>query len=100
MRLDEFLDDFDRDLDAEKRRLAQEKSYAITDHLEDVETRFNDVLSDDTLVGSTSPEIFVGRAGYPNISTGVLSPVGDEEQAGEYATSDQWYDNGLGVSDV
>ncbi|AGN02292.1 hypothetical protein L593_11745 [Salinarchaeum sp. Harcht-Bsk1] len=100
MRLDEFLDDFDRDLDAEKRRLAQEKSYAITDHLEDVETRFNDVLSDDTLVGSTSPEIFVGRAGYPNISTGVLSPVGDEDDAEAYATSGQWYDSGLGVSDV
>ncbi|WP_248516569.1 DNA repair protein NreA [Salinarchaeum laminariae] len=100
MRLDEFLDDFDRDLDAEKRRLAEEKSYAITDHLDTVETRFNDVLSDDTLVGSTSPEIFVGRSGYPNISTGVLSPVGDEEQAGEYATSGQWYDNGLGVSEV
>ncbi|GAB3679722.1 DNA repair protein NreA [Salinarchaeum chitinilyticum] len=100
MRLDEFLDDFDRDLDAEKRRLAEEKSYAITDHLEDVETRFESALSGDTLVGSTSPEIFVGRSGYPDVSTGVLSPVGDEDQAEEYATSGNWYANGLGVEDV
>jgi len=100
MRLDEFLEDFDRDLDAEKRRLAREKSYAITDHLEDVEARFDRVLSDDTVVGSTSPEIFVGRTGYPNVSTGVLSPVGDEDSAADYATSGRWYQQGLEVADV
>lgn len=61
MRLDEFIEGFERDEAAEKRRLAAEKSYAITDHLEDVERQFDEALQGDALFGSTAPEIFVGR---------------------------------------
>ena len=100
MRLDEFIEGFDRDEGAEKRRLAAEKSYAITDHLEAVERQFDEALQGDALFGSTAPEIFVGRSGYPNVSTGLLSPVDRDAAAEGYATSSDWYDAGLGIEDV
>src|SRR6056297_3206106 len=100
MRLDEFIEGFERDEAAEKRRLAEEKSYAITDHLEDVERQFDEALQGDALFGSTAPEIFVGRSGYPNVSTGLLSPVDRDAAAEGFATSSEWYDAGLGIEDV
>src|SRR6056297_233675 len=100
MRLDEFIEGFERDEAAEKRRLAEEKSYAITDHLEDVERQFDEALQGDSLFGSTAPEIFVGRSGYPNVSTGVLSPMATDADAADFATSGEWYRRGLGIDDV
>jgi hypothetical protein len=100
MRLDEFMEDFEQDEAAERRRLAREKSYQITDHLDDVEQQFERVVQGDSLFGSTAPEIFVGRHNYPDISTGVLSPMDREADAESYATSADWYQQGLDIDDV
>jgi hypothetical protein len=100
MRLGEFIEDFERDEAARRRRLAREKSYAITDHLEDVERQFEQVVQGDALFGSTAPEIFVGRAEYPQVSTGLLSPVDRERDPAAFATSGDWYQQGLGIDDV
>ena len=100
MRLDEFIDGFERDEAAERRRLAREKSYEITDHLDDVERQFEQVVQGDSLFGSTAPEIFVGRSNYPDISTGLLSPMDREADAADFATSGEWYQQGFGIDDV
>ncbi|SNZ13006.1 hypothetical protein SAMN06269185_2011 [Natronoarchaeum philippinense] len=100
MRLDEFVEGLERDEAAERRRLAEEKSYEITDYIDRVEDRFEDVVTGDSLVGSTSPSIFVGRTGYPDVSTGVLSPVGDEDDAADYVTDGNWYQQGYSIDDV
>ncbi|PGF17403.1 hypothetical protein CP556_15725 [Natrinema sp. CBA1119] len=100
MRLDDYIEDLEPDAEAERRRLAKEKSYAITDHLEDFERKFDDALSGDTLVGSTSPSIFVGRSNYPDIPIGLLSPVGNEDDAEEYVTDGDWYQQGYAIDDV
>ena len=99
MRLDEYID-LQADERAERRRLAQEKSYAIVDHLERCQHRFDDVVQGDSLFGSVSPSIFVGRSDYPNVSTGILSPVGREEEAERFETSAAWYEEGVGIGDV
>ncbi|WP_323173840.1 Nre family DNA repair protein [Natrialba sp. PRR66] len=100
MRLDDYIEELEPDEEAKRRRLAKEKSYAITDHLEEFEQRFDDALSGDTLVGSTAPSIFVGRSNYPDIPIGVLSPVGDEDAAEEYVTDGNWYQQGYAIDDV
>jgi len=100
MRLDEFVEGLEYDEAAERRRLAEEKSYEITDYIDRVEDRFDDVVTGDSLVGSTSPSIFVGRSGYPDVSTGVLSPVGDEADAADYVTDGDWYQQGYSIDDV
>ncbi len=100
MRLDEFVAGFERDEAAERRRLAEEKSYEITNYLDDVEQEFRETLQGDSLFGSTAPEIFVGRSGYPNVSTGVLSPMAQDADAADFATSGEWYQRGLGIDDV
>ncbi|WP_049928491.1 DNA repair protein NreA [Halopiger goleimassiliensis] len=100
MRLDEYIEELEPDEEAQRRQLAKEKSYAVTDYLEEFEQRFDDALSGDTLVGSTSPSIFVGRSNYPDIPVGVLSPVGDEDDAEEYVTDGTWYRQGYGIDDV
>ena len=100
MRLDEFIEGFERDEEAERRHLAREKSYEITEYLEGVTREFQETLQGRSLFGSTAPSIFVGRSGYPDISTGVLSPVGNEERASSFVADADWYHEGLGVGDV
>jgi hypothetical protein len=100
MRLDEFIEGFERDEAAERRRLAAEKSYAITNHLDEVERQFEEVVQGDSLFGSSAPEIFVGRSNYPDVSTGLLSPVDREAEAADFATSGDWYQQGYGIDDV
>ena len=100
MRLDEYVDDLDRDESVELRKLAEEKSYAVTEHIDDARTRLDETLSGDTLVGSTAPSVFVGRSSYPQVSAGVLAPVGDEADAADYATTGEWYRKGYGIDEV
>ena len=99
MRLDEFIE-FEANERAERRRLAAEKDYGIVDHLDSFERRFEEHVSDDAVVGSVSPSIFVGRSNYPNVSTGLLSPVGREERAARFETSAAWYDEDVSIADV
>ncbi len=99
MRLDEYLE-FEANERAERRRLAREKDYGILDHLDSFERRFDEHVSDDAIVGSVSPSIFVGRSNYPTVSTGLLSPVGREEHAARFETSAAWYEEGVSIADV
>lgn len=100
MRLDEFLESVDRDEDAERRRLAAERSYAVTEYLEEFEERFDSVGGTDTVFGSTAPSIFVGRSNYPQVPTGLLSPVGNESTAASFVTDSTWYSDDLSIADV
>ena len=100
MRLDEYIEGLEPDEAVERRRLAEEKSYEILDYLEGFEDRFESVKQGDSLFGSTSPSIFVGRANYPEVQTGILSPVGEEERAAEFKTSGEWYRRGLDIEHV
>jgi len=99
MRLDEFVD-IEANERAERRRLAKEKSYDILDHVESVADRVQQSVSGDAIVGSVSPSIFVGRSNYPDVSTGILSPVGNEDQASRYVTSGAWYEEGIDLDEV
>lgn len=100
MRLEAYIEDLEPDESDRRRRLAQQKSYEILDYVEGLEDRFDQAISDDAYVGSTSPEIFVGRSNYPDVSTGILSPVGAEDRAEEFETSGTWYDRDLGIDSV
>ncbi|GAB6862258.1 DNA repair protein NreA [Haloplanus litoreus] len=99
MRLDDFID-IEANERAERRRLAKEKSYAILDHVESVADRVERTVSGDSVVGSVSPSIFVGRSNYPEVSTGILSPVGNEDDAARFATSGEWYEEGVDLTEV
>lgn len=100
MDLDEFLEEVPDTRVADIRRLAKEKSYGITRYLEDVETRFQSVVGDGRSFGSTAPEIFVGRYGYPRVSAGILSPVGQESEAASFRTDREWYLTRLGIEEI
>ena len=100
MRLGEFIEDFERDEAAERRRLAREKSYEVTDYLDEVERQFQETVQGDSLFGATAPEIFVGRSDYPSVSTGLLSPMDREPDARSYATGGHWYREGLDIDDI
>jgi len=99
MRLDDFMDGLEPDEAATKRRLAKEKSYEITEYLEDFERAFEESVQGDALFGSTSPSVFVGRSGYPDVSTGLLSPVTGEMDAESFVTDASWY-GAVGIEDV
>ncbi|PSQ35163.1 hypothetical protein BRD05_05760 [Halobacteriales archaeon QS_9_70_65] len=100
MQLDEYVDGLDRDESVELRKLAEKKSYAVTDHIEAARTRFDETMSGGTMVGSTAPSVFVGRSSYPDVSAGLLAPVGDEAAADSYVTDGDWYRCGFDIEDV
>jgi hypothetical protein len=100
MRLGEYIDGFERDEAAERRRLAREKSYEITEYLDEVEQQFEAVVQGDSLFGATAPEIFVGRSSYPEVSAGLLSPMDTTADPTEFATSDRWYRQGLDINGI
>lgn len=100
MRLEEYIEGLERDEEFERRQLAEEKSYEVLDYLDDFERRFNDVVQDDSIIGSTAPSIFVGRSNYPTVSTGILSPVGFEEDAANFETNSNWYTERLDIPDI
>ncbi|WP_138005041.1 DNA repair protein NreA [Halalkalirubrum salinum] len=99
MRLDDYIE-LEVNERAERRRLVEEKSYEIVDHLSAFETRFEETVQNGDLFGSVSPSIFVGRSNYPNVSTGLLSPVGNEPDAARFETSAEWYREGVSIEDV
>ncbi|MDO8623054.1 MAG: Nre family DNA repair protein [archaeon] len=49
--------------------------------------------------GSSPPEIFVGRYGYPNIYTGILSPQSHEETE-KFSSSEFWVKNKLSINQI
>ena len=101
MRLDEYVDiGTDEDSDRRLRRLAEEKSYEVLEYLDGFDDRFKEVRQGDSLFGSTSPSVFVGRSNYPSVPVGVLSPVGEEEDADDFTTSGDWFDRGMGIEGV
>ena len=99
MRLTEFIDEFEADVEARKRRLAEEKSYEVLDYIDGIQERIEPVRGE-THVGRASPDIFVGRTGYPNVSSGILAPTDPESTAAEHTTSGEWYQQGIGIENV
>ena len=100
MKLDEYVGGLGDDEAARRRQLAEEKSYEITEYLEDVERSIDESLQGDALFGSTAPGIFVGRSSYPDVSAGVLAPVSDPDRAAEFETGPHWYKRGYTIDDV
>jgi len=99
MRLDDYIDGLEPDEDARRRRLAREKSYEVTEYLEDFERAFEESVQGGDLFGSTSPSVFVGRSGYPDVSTGLLSPVAGDVDPESLVTNASWY-GAVGIDDV
>jgi len=101
VRLDDYIDDLQPDGEQRRRRqLAEEKSYEILDFVDDVEQGVQEAVQGDSLVGATAPSVFVGRSSYPDVSAGILSPVAGDADPEEFATSGEWYQQGLGIDNV
>ncbi|MFA5020393.1 MAG: hypothetical protein WC533_04840 [Candidatus Pacearchaeota archaeon] len=49
--------------------------------------------------GSTPPEIFIGREGYPKVYAGILSPVksGDTE---DFSSPEKWYEKNASMKEI
>ncbi|MBU1203654.1 MAG: hypothetical protein KKG60_01140 [Nanoarchaeota archaeon] len=50
--------------------------------------------------GSSPPEIFVGRYGYPNVFAGILSPVGHLQDSGKLSCAEEWFARGMDIEDI
>lgn len=50
--------------------------------------------------GTSPPSVFVGRADYPNVSAGILSPAEEREDAWQLDAPDFWFQKGMGVADI
>ena len=92
--------DIPEDAAARRRRLAQERSYAITEHVDALTARVNRTIETGSYSGAVAPEIFVGSGGYPTVATGVVTPVDPELPIEAYRTDGRWYSADLDITDV
>jgi len=49
--------------------------------------------------GSSPPEIFVGRANYPNVFSGILAPD-DKGETGIMSSPEEWFGNNLSIEEI
>ncbi len=49
--------------------------------------------------GSSPPEIFVGRVGYPNVYSGILAPT-DKGDTGIMSSPEAWFENNLSIEQI
>ncbi|MCH7850867.1 MAG: hypothetical protein IH845_04465 [Nanoarchaeota archaeon] len=49
--------------------------------------------------GKSSPEIFVGRIGYPNINHGILAPS-ENDNLSNFATAEDWSKNNFSIENI
>jgi len=50
--------------------------------------------------GSSPPDIFVGKYNYPNVFSGILSPVGHDDNAKGMSDPEEWFKNKLSSDDI
>jgi len=50
--------------------------------------------------GNSPPEIFVGRTNYPNVFSGILSPVEDINNSTILASPEEWISNNLSIEQI
>lgn len=51
-------------------------------------------------LGNTPPDVFVGTYNYPNVFTGILSPVEYKEDTSNLSNPEDWFKQKLGISDI
>jgi hypothetical protein len=50
--------------------------------------------------GTSPPDVFVGRHNYPNVFTGILSPLGHVEGAERLSCPEEWFARGMGIEEI
>ena len=50
--------------------------------------------------GSSPPDIFVGRHNYPSVFSGILSPVGHDDESNRMSDPEEWFKSKLSSDDI
>lgn len=61
---------------------------------------FNKTDINVTFSGSSPPDIFVGRYNYPNVFSGILSPVQHDEQSYKLSDPEEWFKAKLSSDEI
>ncbi|MBI5391449.1 hypothetical protein HZB00_00440 [Candidatus Woesearchaeota archaeon] len=51
-------------------------------------------------LGSSPPELFVGKFNYPNVYTGILAPIEHDEEASVLSNPEEWFSQRLSIQDI
>ena len=51
-------------------------------------------------LGTTPPDIFVGRYNYPNVFTGILSGFGHDDEANKLSSPESWFKEKLNMDEI
>lgn len=50
--------------------------------------------------GSSPPDLFVGRIGYPQVYTGILAPAQHNEESYKLSSPEEWYKANFSIEDI
>ncbi len=51
-------------------------------------------------LGSSPPELFVGKFNYPNVYTGILAPAGHDDQSFELSNPEEWFRKNFSIGQI
>ena len=100
MDLSDFVEDIEKKDFQKRRELAKEKSYEVlqTIDINEYGEKLGEVRRNNGFVGE-SPSVFVSRSNYPNVQSGILSPLTDKNPQ-ELVTNQNWYESNLSIQDI
>jgi hypothetical protein len=100
MDLSDFVDSIETEDFQKRRKLAKEKSYEVLQNIDINEygKKLGEVRQNNKFVGD-SPSVFVSRSNYPNVQSGILSPLTNKNPT-ELVTNPNWYESDLSIKDI
>lgn len=100
MDLGEYIDEITDNKEQKRRKYAKEKSYQIMETIDisDIKKKFLDIKKYGEYRGDTN-SVFVGNNNYPNVSTGILSPI-DDSSPESLNVDSSWYNQQLDINQI
>ncbi len=76
-----------------------EKRFLLKEALKNIKEFMPKIISN-SFSGSSPPEVFIGQHNYPEVFTGILAPLGHQENANELSSPESWFKNNLSIQQI
>ena len=71
-----------------------EKRFLLQEALKIIKEFMPKIISN-SFSGSSPPEVFIGQHGYPQVFTGILAPLGHQEDSDKLSSPEEWFKSNL-----
>ncbi len=76
-----------------------EKRFLLQEALKNIKEFMPKIISN-SFSGSSPPEVFIGQHGYPQVFTGILAPLGHQEDSDKLSSPEEWFKSNLSIQQI